>query len=254
MRDHEQNQTSSKRYGVKIEDNQLPCDYDRRILVHSNGCCSIPYESKQAGDLLDYFIDMMKWLEPNETVTGAAAWTQPDTLIATRVEYASTGVVVWLTGGRDNRRQNVYVQILTSRGRVKIVEFILHTCGIAGALAIITGEGDEVSVGSNIKFPLVEHGPKFKTNLDHLDFIGIDSPEQAIVITNEGGDVGFIYGIEVKGQFSQRNNGTQRIEIGESALIMVSYKPNHTGAHNGSISIDVGDMDDLTVSLHGQYA
>lgn len=255
MHEHELNQISSKRYGVRIEDSQLPRDYDRRILVNSNGCCTVPYLSKRAEEVLDYFIDMMKWLEPNEEVIGIAAWTRPDTLVTTRVEYASTGAVIWLAGGGDDVRQTVYAQISTSLGKIKLVEFILHTCGIAGALTIITGEGGTVYVGDDDIDPNVDYAPIIKAYPAELSFPVTGSisgqSSKTIILKNDGNADGFIRRIDVDGPFSQRNAGVQRIVPGEFVQLTVMYKPQSIGEHVGSLSIDVGEDDDLIVTLTG---
>ncbi len=145
-----QEQTISKQYGSPIPDSALPLDYDRRIVMDSTGCCSIAFFEKHSKEVLDYFIDAMKWLEPRELIIGASAWCEPDTLVATRVEYASTGAVVWLAGGGDNERQTVNVQVSTSLGKIKIVRFVIETQGTADMFALITAEDNEVTVGSNV--------------------------------------------------------------------------------------------------------
>lgn len=246
MHDHELNQTSSKRYGVRIEDSQLPRDYDRRILVNSNGCCTVPYLSKRSEEVLDYFIDMMKWLEPNEEVIGAAVWTHPNSLIATRVEYGSTGVVAWLGGGADNVRQAVYVQISTSLGKIKLVEFILHTCGNADTLAIITAVGDTVIiVGSDQNGPDVDYTPEFKAYPDQVQFPTTAAvngqSSRTIVLKNDGNATGYIRRIEMDGPFTQSNDGIQKVEPGEFVQITINFKPQTIGIHAGAIKIDVGD-------------
>lgn len=246
MPENVQDQTISKRYATPIPDNQLPLDNDRRIIVDSTGCCSIAYFDKRSEELLDYFIDMMKWLEPNEVIIGAAAWCEPGTLFNTRLEYASTGVVAWLAGGADGVRHTVNVQISTSLGKIKLVQFVLQTYGVATDLAIVNAEGDTVIVADNdAPVPEVDYAPDIKAYPSSIEFplTGTISGQstQAIVLKNDGNAVGFIRRIVMTGDFSQQNAGIQRIEPGEFVQIFITFKPQTEGEHTGSIQIDVGE-------------
>lgn len=239
-------QTFSKRYATLIDDNQLPLDYDRRILVDSTGCCSLSYLTKRSEELLDYFVDMMKWLEPNEVIIGAAAWCEPESLINTRLEYASTGVVAWLAGGADNVRHTVNVQISTSLGKIKLVQFVLQTYGVADDLAIITVEGEAVVVGSNEEpVPETELEPIITAYPSSIDFpvTGAVSGQssQTIIIKNDGNAVGYLRRIEMEGPFSQQNAGIQKLMPGEFVQITITYKPQNIGEHTGALKLDAGE-------------
>ena len=144
-----QEQTISKHYGSPIPDSALPLDYDRRIVMDSTGCCSIAFFEKHSKEVLDYFVDAMKWLEPRELIIGASAWCEPETLVATRIEYASTGVIIWLAGGGDNERQTVNVQVSTSLGKIKLVQFVVQTIGVSSELTLVIVDDDAVTVGPN---------------------------------------------------------------------------------------------------------
>lgn len=239
------NPTISKRYATAISDNDLPLDNDRRIVVDGSGCCSLAYETKRAEELLDYFIDMMKWLEPNEVIIGASGWCDQPNLYVTRLEYAPTGVVAWLAGGGDNVRQTVNVQISTSLGKIKLVQFVVHTTGVAGALAIVTAEGEHVTVGLNKGTdPVVWPEAKLKAYPETLSFpstaANTGSVSQTLVIKNDGNAVAYIRKIGMNGPFSQRNAGVHKLVPGDFTQITVTYKPKTLGQHTGSISIDIG--------------
>ena len=241
-----QDQTISKRYGTPILDSMLPLDDDRRIYVDGSGCCSISYFEQHAEELLDYYLDFMRFLEPNEVMIGAAIWCDPDNLIATRLEYASTGVVAWLTGGGDDVRQTINLQISTSLGKIKLVQFVVKTTGIASDLAFVTADNIQVYVGDNDgdavipdPEPILNAYPPVISFPVTMATIGHSS--QPVVIKNDGQAVAFIRNIAVEGQFSQRNSGITRIEPGEFVQLTVNFNPKTIGEHTGSISIDIGD-------------
>ncbi|MEG2042585.1 MAG: hypothetical protein RR068_15940, partial [Hafnia sp.] len=181
MPESEQDQTISKRYGRQITDNELPLDNDRRIIVNGSGCCSIAVEHKRSEELLDYYIEMMKWLEPREVITGVAAWAAPD-LFVTRVEYATTGLVVWIAGGGECKRQEVNVEVSTSLGKIKLVRFIIETQGTADTLALITAEDDEVTVGSNVP-PTPDPAARVVANPSSITFPETDAVSGQVMKT-----------------------------------------------------------------------
>ncbi len=223
-----QEQTISKQYGSPIPDSALPLDYDRRIVMDSTGCCSIAFFEKHSKEVLDYFIDAMKWLEPRELIIGASAWCEPDTLVATRVEYASTGAVVWLAGGGDNERQTVNVQVSTSLGKIKIVRFVIETQGTADMFALITAEDDEVTVGSNVP-PAPEpsaHVVAYPSSITFPETAAVSGQVmKPIVLKNEGTATAIIESITIAAPFTQQNAGVTQLEPGEFAQIQVTYSP-----------------------------
>lgn len=257
MPENVQDLTISKRYATPIPDNELPLDNDRRIIVDSTGCCSLAYETKRSEELLDYFIDMMKWLEPNEVIIGAAAWCEPGTLINTRLEYASTGVVAWLAGGVDNVRHTVNVQISTSLGKIKLVQFVLLTHGVASDLAIVDAEGDTVYLyDGEFPGPEVDLVPDIKAYPSSIEFptvgAGMGQETRPIILKNDGNAVGFIRRIVTHGPFSQRNDGIQRIEPGEFVQLQITFRPQTIGEHTGAIQIDAGEGLKTFVEFSGE--
>lgn len=254
MPENVQDQISSKRYATLIPDSQLPLDNDRRIIVDSTGCCSLSYETKRSEELLDYFIDMMKWLEPNEVIIGAAAWANPTTLIPTRIEYASTGVVAWLAGGADDVRHTVNIEISTNLGKVKLIQFILKTVGLATALVMVVGEGDEVVVGSDIPAP-PEPMPDVVFYPDAIEFpltAAISGQSQrSIVLKNNGTGTAYIEGITIDGPFNQTNAGDMVLDPGEFAQFILTYSPTTVGEHTGSIEVQISDHDPVIAELSG---
>lgn len=239
------NQTISKVYAHPILSGELPRSNDR-LIIYKDACCALPFECKRAEDLLDYTVDMMRWLEPNEDVIGAAAWCEPDSLIMTRLEYTATGVVAWIAGGGDDVRQTVNIEVSTSLGRIKLVQFVVHTKGVADDLAIISVDDIQVTVGLNTETP-IEPDPEpllvaYPNSFDFGELIASFSESSVTInIKNEGNAPAFIHAYDMDGPFTQHNSGVTRLNPNAVIQVIVTYKPQTIGNSNGAISVDYGD-------------
>lgn len=245
MPENEQNQTISKVYARPILSGELPLSNDR-IIPFTDSCCALPFESKRAEEVLDYTVDMMRWLEPNEHIIGAAGWCDPNSLLVTRLEYASTGVVAWLAGGGDDVRQTVNVEVSTSLGRIKLVQFVVHTKGTYSDLAFVIGQDITVIVGYNDgsiappdTFPFVNIYPN--TYAFPETSVSVGQSSKSFVLKNDGTETAFISQIQMNGPFHQSNAGITKLVPGEFTQITVTYKPQAVGNDTGSISIDIGE-------------
>ena len=125
MPENEPNQTISKVYGLPVDPALLPLRSDRTIVCREG--CSIPYEFKRSEDLLDYVVDMMKWLEAGEDIVSVLGWTDSDSLRITNIQFSATAVLAYVIGGEDDACQTVSLSIATSLGKVKLVQFAVHT-------------------------------------------------------------------------------------------------------------------------------
>lgn len=242
---NEPNQTFSKVYARPILDGELPLSNDR-IITYSPSCCSLPFEEKNAHELFDYVIDMMSWLEPSEEIIGAAGWCDPDSLVMTRLDYASTGVVAWLVGGGDNVRQTVNVQISTNLGRIKLVQFIVHTTGIADQFAIVTAQDAAVIVGVNEgEVVIPDPEPLISVYPSSYDFpntsASIGQSSKTLVVKNDSDATAFIRHITMNGPFFQSNNGKSKLDPGEFVQLTITYRPQSLGEHTGALNIDIGE-------------
>lgn len=239
------NQTFSKVYARPILNGEPPRSNDRKI-IYLDSCCALPFETKRAEELLDYTVDMMNWLEPNEDVIGAAAWCDPDSLIMTRLEYTATGIVAWLAGGGDDVRQTVNVEVSTSLGRIKLVQFIVHTFGTAEDLAIVTANDIAVDVGLNtqppidpvlepllVAYPSIVNFPEITASISEASV--------TINLKNEGNATAFIHAYSMQGPFHQSNNGIIRIDPNAVIQVTITYKPQSKGSHIGLMSVDYGN-------------
>lgn len=251
---NEPNQTISKAYARPILSGLLPLSNDR-VITYSPSCCSLPFEEKNANEVFDYVIDMMSWLEPREIIIGASAWCEPETLIATRVEYASTGVVVWLAGGGDNERQTVNVQVSTSLGKIKLVQFVVQTCGVSGELTLVTVDNDAVTVGPNEGPETNDLEPILNAYPSSIEFpitAAVSGESTAtVVLKNDGTDTAHINSIQIAQPFFQTNNGTQRLAPGEFTQLTIKYKPQDISEHTGSLNVDIGEGLKSLVTLKG---
>lgn len=115
--------------GTAIPDAQLPYSKERRIF--DRGATMVQGQYKRSEDTLDYYIDLSKFLEPRETINSARAGSNTASMSVERVEFAPTGVVVWISGGKDLERNTVVAWVTTSLGKVKIFRFIIKTVGDA---------------------------------------------------------------------------------------------------------------------------
>lgn len=253
MPENTQEQDIYKRYGTPIADKALPYDHDRRIIVDSTGCCSLAFESKRAEEVLDYFADFMKWLEPNEKIIGASAWSNRTSLIITRVEYASTGAVAWIAGGADGERNEVFIEVSTSLGKIKLVQFILETYGDASELVLVTGEGDAVTVGSNIP-PLPDPMPLLNFYPASIQFPLTEVLGHAykdVILKNDGTGTAHIESIMMNGPYAQTNSGDTVLEPGEYIQIHLSFNPTIAGQFSGFMDVQASDLDPLRINLTG---
>jgi aryl-phospho-beta-D-glucosidase BglC (GH1 family) len=124
--------TSERVTGTLIAETALPLTKMRRVFDRGSSMMSLVH--KRAEDTLDYFIDLLRWLEPDESIVSCEAYTgptEPQELVIDRLNYAGTGVVLWIKGGGDGARYTVFCKVVTSRGKVKLFRFVMVTRGLA---------------------------------------------------------------------------------------------------------------------------
>ena len=250
---NELNQTISDVYGLPVDPALLPLRSDRTI-VYREGC-SIPYEFKRSEDLLDYVVDMMKWLEAGEDIVSVLCWTDSDSLRITRIQFSATAVLAYVIGGEDDARQTVSLSITTSLGKVKLVQFAVHTKGVAVAYPIITALGDDVTVSTTIvPLPKPEPAPKLQFTPSSIGFpeteIG-SSSSKTVAIKNVGTAAAYIRAITINAPFSQRNNGEINLEPGETVNMTLTFTPQVVGIQSGTLSIGIGDYFESVLQLAG---
>ena len=250
---NELNQTISDVHGLPVDPALLPLRSDRTI-VYREGC-NIPYEFKRSEDLLDYVVDMMKWLEAGEDIVSVLGWTDSDSLRITSIQFSATAVLAYVIGGEDDARQTVSLSIATSFGKVKLVQFAVHTKGVAVAYPIITALGDGVTVSTTIvPLPEPEPAPKLRFTPSSIGFhvteIG-NSSSKTVAIKNVGTAAAYIRAITINAPFSQRNNGEINLEPGETLNMTLTFTPQVVGIQSGTLSIGIGDYFESVLQLAG---
>ena len=253
MPENAPNQTIFDVIGYQIHESEIPFSNDR-IFKYVESCCTIPFWNKRARELLDYNIVLRNWLESREDVIGVKGWCDPDTLIMTRLEYTPTNVVTWLVGGDDRVRHFVNLLVTTSKGRVKLIQFVLQTFGTTEGLVFIAVDNENVMIGSRANGWTPDPEPQITAYPDTLIFpptaVGQES-QKTVILQNTGRLTAFIRHYEVDGPYHQTNSGQTRLEPNEFIQLNVTYKPTATGSHTGSIQVDIGDGLEQCATLQG---
>lgn len=199
---------------------------------------------KRGGDVLDYAIDLCRFLRPGETVTAATAWTSPVTapeMAVTRVEFASSIVVVWLAGGRNGTSYQVNVFVETSEGRDKSYRFFITVRGDA-AIHSLLADADPIGVGAGVP-------PQLALSLPELEFpptqVGESSAPIAVTVTNIGGGRATISAFIASEGFSTTSDTGGTLQPGDSFTLWVTFTPSEPGTIGGYITIEGNATADL---------
>lgn len=105
----------------------------------------IEYILKNPRDTRDYVVKMDRWLGAKERIAFASASVKPSTLTIERVKFTDKAVVVRIAGGGTSSRNTVSIEITTTVGQVKVVEFGIYTRGDASrpvVLPLARSQGD----------------------------------------------------------------------------------------------------------------
>lgn len=79
---------------------------------------------KRPDDRLDYDVKFCKWLEGNDTLTGATVTVDSASgVVVDDYSFDETKVKVWLTGGTEGKTARVTVEGTTELGRTKEICF-----------------------------------------------------------------------------------------------------------------------------------
>tara|TARA_R110002124_G_scaffold235155_1_gene400544 strand:- start:252 stop:524 length:273 start_codon:yes stop_codon:yes gene_type:complete len=81
--------------------------------------------SQQPADVLDYGVDLTKWLVSGDTVNQATVKVSPSGLNAVVTQENTSEPKVWLSGGVDDVEYQVTLTVITTGGRTKEFEFKL---------------------------------------------------------------------------------------------------------------------------------
>ena len=78
---------------------------------------------KQPADVLDYGVNLTKWLVTGDTVTGATATVSPSGLTVAVTGPTTTEPTVWASSGADGTTYQITLTVVTAGGRTKEFEF-----------------------------------------------------------------------------------------------------------------------------------
>lgn len=204
--------------GTPIQENAFPVNRQRR--VSDRGTHMLETHQKRSEDTLDWSIDLLRWLEPDESVSSAQAMVSPADLVVQRVQFAPTGVVMWLTGGFDAVAHEVRCLVGTNQGRVKLFRFRMVTRGVPGTtpgpvrlslyvsdavLRDVSGNALSLSVTDAVLRALPATGPAVAFTPTSVIFtetpVG-EASEMEITISNSGDQSLVISLISASGDFT----------------------------------------------------
>ena len=80
---------------------------------------------KQPADILDYGVDLTKWLVTGDTVNGATATVAPSGLTIAVTQETTSEPKVWVSGGLTGTEYQITLTVVTTGGRTKEFEFKL---------------------------------------------------------------------------------------------------------------------------------
>ena len=78
---------------------------------------------KQPADVLDYGVDLIKWLVSGDSVTGATPAVSPSGLTIAVTGPTTTQPTVWASSGADGTTYQITLTVVTAGGRTKEFEF-----------------------------------------------------------------------------------------------------------------------------------
>ena len=81
--------------------------------------------TKQPADVLDYGVDLTKWLVTGDTVSSATAAVSPSGLTISVTNGTTSEPKVWASGGDDGTEYQITLTVVTTGGRTKEFEFII---------------------------------------------------------------------------------------------------------------------------------
>jgi len=241
--------------GTAIPDASLPLNHARRLL--DKGPQMMDRVVKRSEDTLDYFLDLNKWLEPGENIVAAWASTSDEALVIPRVNFAPSGVVVWVSAGADTVQYLVQVLITTSLGKFKLTPVQFVTNGLALDIPIVAVDGDDEAVIEQPEIipPIDPTLPTATLTPATLTFaatmVGQVTATQAITVKNTGTVNLNMRQIKVTGDFSYTSDATATIQPDQSFTLNVKFAPTASGVRAGVISMDIGNGVEQFATLTG---
>ncbi len=203
---------------------------------------------KESRETLDYVLDLSRFLDTGEVITGVGGWASPEGLRVGRLAYTDTEVVTWLSRGADAVRFTVQLRITTSSGKVTIFRFSVITDGQPGKLVEIIVLDTTANVAQVPKItpepPEPVPAPVLTATPNTLSFPdtapGSTSASQRLVISNTGDWVMPVRAISVDGKFARLTDPLVQLQPGQSFPVDVTFKPTAYGDASGALLVDIG--------------
>jgi len=79
--------------------------------------------TKQPNDVLDYTVDLTKWMASGDTVSSATAAVSPSGLTISVTNGTTSEPKVWASGGANGTEYQITLTVVTTGGRTKEFEF-----------------------------------------------------------------------------------------------------------------------------------
>lgn len=251
-------QASFETVGYRVSTDSLHASRYRHVF--DIGTRIVQREFKRAEDSLDYRIDLMSWLDPDENISSVVGWTDSSSLIITRLEYADYSLVAWIAAGEDNySRQMVYIRVVTSKNREQLYRFVIVTNGAAPLIAIARLIGPDVvyiGVRTDPEPPMPEPYPQITVDPEALNFpltfTGATSQPQQLLMKNSGQLPVYLRSVRVTGDFHQKNTGQEILFPGDSTVVDITFSPTQRGTRTGEFIVDIDDGGKTYTALTGE--
>lgn len=206
---------------------------------------------EKPGDVTrDYWIDLASFIDEGALITGASAVLSPVTtpeLAITRLEYRSSSVIMWLTGGKDGQTYDVDVSINMGQ-ESKLFRFAVRTAGDATVHQASVAEPAPAITCAGL-------GPVLVASVNHIVFPATDSGEQsvpvAVTITNAGTQTAVLADIDAAAGLIVTSDTTGTVAPGESFTLFAVFAPTQPGVIGGFVSI-VSNGPEISITTLGE--
>jgi len=212
---------------------------------------SVASRVEKPGDVTrDYWLDLSSFLDEGEVITGASAILSPVTtpeLAITRLEYRSSSVIMWLSGGMDGQTYDVDVSINMGQ-ESKVFRFAVRTAGDATVHQASVAEPVPAITCAGL-------GPLLTASIDHIAFPSTPSGDQSapvtVTISNAGTQMAILAAIDAAAGLIVTSDTTGTVAPGESFTLFAVFAPTQAGVIGGFVSI-VSNGPEISVTTLGE--
>lgn len=238
--------------GSRIEEKDVPITRARRLFDY--GAHMAEHIVKRSEDWLDWRLDLMRWLEPDEAITGVVATALPSDLIIPEIGFTDTDVVLWMAGGKDHMRHTVRLTVTTSWDKIKIFRFVVLTTGQEPLFIFVSVETDGAQIG-RIAIPETGTdpiGPLIVADPAVINFgtveLGTQSAPLTLTLANRGDINAPVRALKVTGDFAFTSEPLLLLRPGTSFPVHLTFSPATEGVRTGELFLLTGDDEALLVA------